>query len=86
MNTNLRGPYFLTQRLSRWMVELRKTLADYSPVIVNIVGVGMRIISQPGRLLFDEGWNCDDDATVRTGWRSLEFLSLRFDPELLKRT
>src|SRR6185503_14349551 len=36
MNTNLRGPYFLTQRLSRWMVELRKTLADYSPVIVNI--------------------------------------------------
>jgi NAD(P)-dependent dehydrogenase (short-subunit alcohol dehydrogenase family) len=39
MDTNLRGPYFLTQRLSRWMVELRKKLPDYSPVIVNISSV-----------------------------------------------
>jgi len=39
MNTNLRGPYFLTQRLSRWMVELGKKLTDYSPVIVNISSV-----------------------------------------------
>jgi 3-oxoacyl-[acyl-carrier protein] reductase len=48
MNTNLRGPYFLTQRLSRWMVELRKTLADYSPVIVNISSVSA-YASSPNR-------------------------------------
>lgn len=39
MNTNLRGPYFLTQRLARWMVELRKNVSGYSPVIVNISSV-----------------------------------------------
>jgi NAD(P)-dependent dehydrogenase (short-subunit alcohol dehydrogenase family) len=48
MNTNLRGPYFLTQRLSRWMIELRKTLADYSPVIVNISSVSA-YASSPNR-------------------------------------
>src|SRR4030095_6931285 len=48
MNTNLRGPYFLTQRLSRWMVELRKTLADYSPVILNISSVSA-YASSPNR-------------------------------------
>jgi len=48
MATNLRGPYFLTQRLSRWMLELRKTLADYSPVIVNISSVSA-YASSPNR-------------------------------------
>jgi len=48
MNTNLRGPYFLTQRLSRWMVELRKKLPDYSPVIVNISSVSA-YASSPNR-------------------------------------
>ena len=47
-NTNLRGPYFLTQRLSRWMVELRKKLPDYSPVIVNISSVSA-YASSPNR-------------------------------------
>jgi NAD(P)-dependent dehydrogenase (short-subunit alcohol dehydrogenase family) len=48
MATNLRGPYFLTQRLSRWMVELRKKLPDYSPVIVNISSVSA-YASSPNR-------------------------------------
>jgi 3-oxoacyl-[acyl-carrier protein] reductase len=48
MNINLRGPYFLTQRLSRWMVELHKTLPVYSPVIVNISSVSA-YASSPNR-------------------------------------
>ena len=48
MSINLRGPYFLTQRLSRWMVDLRRTLPDYSPVIVNISSVSA-YASSPNR-------------------------------------
>jgi len=48
MNTNLRGPYFLTQRLSRWMVELRKEVPNYSPAIVNISSVSA-YTSSPNR-------------------------------------
>jgi 3-oxoacyl-[acyl-carrier protein] reductase len=48
MNINLRGPYFLTQRLSRWMVELRQKQPDYSPVIVNISSVSA-YASSPNR-------------------------------------
>ncbi|MCI0423274.1 MAG: 3-ketoacyl-ACP reductase [Acidobacteria bacterium] len=48
MNTNLRGPYFLTQRLARWMVELRQQVANYSPVIVNISSISA-YTSSPNR-------------------------------------
>ena len=48
VNINLRGPYFLTQRLSRWMVDLRRTLPDYSAVIVNISSVSA-YASSPNR-------------------------------------
>lgn len=48
VNINLRGPYFLTQRLSRWMVDLLRTLPDYSPVIVNISSVSA-YASSPNR-------------------------------------
>jgi NAD(P)-dependent dehydrogenase (short-subunit alcohol dehydrogenase family) len=36
LSINLKGPYFLTQRVARWMIELQKTLDDYQPRIVNI--------------------------------------------------
>ncbi|MBM3803694.1 MAG: 3-ketoacyl-ACP reductase [Acidimicrobiia bacterium] len=39
MRINLRGPFFLTQRLARWMVKLRQTVIDYCPAIVNISSV-----------------------------------------------
>jgi NAD(P)-dependent dehydrogenase (short-subunit alcohol dehydrogenase family) len=39
INTNLRGPYFLTQRLARWMIELRGHIKNYSPVIINISSI-----------------------------------------------
>jgi 3-oxoacyl-[acyl-carrier protein] reductase len=38
---NLKGPYFLTQAVARWMVEQRAagTVANYQPAIVNITSV-----------------------------------------------
>ena len=39
IDTNLKGPYFLTQRLSRWMIELRQYIREYAPVIVNISSI-----------------------------------------------
>jgi NAD(P)-dependent dehydrogenase (short-subunit alcohol dehydrogenase family) len=38
---NLRGPYFLTQAVARWMIEQKASsnIADYSPAIVNITSV-----------------------------------------------
>lgn len=37
MNTNLKGPYFLTQAIANFMIELLKNnLPDYKPKIINI--------------------------------------------------
>jgi NAD(P)-dependent dehydrogenase (short-subunit alcohol dehydrogenase family) len=37
---NLKGPYFLTQAVARWMIELRESLgADYRPRIVNVSSI-----------------------------------------------
>lgn len=40
IGTNLKGPYFLTQAVARWMIEQRSGgVANYSPAIVNITSV-----------------------------------------------
>ncbi len=40
MDVNLKGPYFLTQRVARWMVDLGKRLGDgYAPTIVTISSI-----------------------------------------------
>ena len=41
VGVNLRGPYFLTQAVARWMIEQRlaNAVADYSPAIVNITSI-----------------------------------------------
>src|SRR5262249_49356822 len=36
---NLKGPYFLTQLVARWMIEQRKTSENFAGVIVNISSV-----------------------------------------------
>src|SRR5207247_1156360 len=37
---NLKGPYFLTQQVARWMVELRATLGpSYAPRIITISSI-----------------------------------------------
>jgi 3-oxoacyl-[acyl-carrier protein] reductase len=41
VGTNLKGPYFLTQEVARWMIEQRSSASidGYSPAIVNITSV-----------------------------------------------
>jgi 3-oxoacyl-[acyl-carrier protein] reductase len=41
IGVNLRGPYFLTQAVARWMIEQRSAgaIPDYRPAIVNITSV-----------------------------------------------
>jgi NAD(P)-dependent dehydrogenase (short-subunit alcohol dehydrogenase family) len=36
---NLKGPYFLTQLVARWMIEQRKANKDFAGVIVNISSI-----------------------------------------------
>ena len=41
ISVNLKGPYFLSQAVARWMIEQKKSeeLKDYSPAIINITSV-----------------------------------------------
>jgi 3-oxoacyl-[acyl-carrier protein] reductase len=39
MNINLKGPFFLTQAVARWMIELTDEDPDRFPVIVNIASL-----------------------------------------------
>jgi NAD(P)-dependent dehydrogenase (short-subunit alcohol dehydrogenase family) len=39
MRINLKGPYFLTQLVARWMIEQRQADASFSGVVVNVSSV-----------------------------------------------
>ncbi|MFX1464264.1 MAG: 3-ketoacyl-ACP reductase [Promethearchaeota archaeon] len=40
MGINLKGPFFLTQAIAKWMIELKKNLKDdYQPYIINISSI-----------------------------------------------
>ena len=40
MSINLKGPYFLTQAISKWMIQLREQLKNaYKPYIINISSI-----------------------------------------------
>lgn len=39
MNINLRGPYFLTRMVCRWMIEQRQSTADFGGCIINISSI-----------------------------------------------
>jgi NAD(P)-dependent dehydrogenase (short-subunit alcohol dehydrogenase family) len=40
MSINLKGPFFLTQAIAKWMIELKKTMKnDYQPYIINISSI-----------------------------------------------
>jgi len=45
MNINLKGPYFLTQAVAKWMIAQRQTNADFSGCIVNISSVSATVAS-----------------------------------------
>jgi len=53
ININLKGPYFLTQAVARWMAEEKEAFTDYRGCIINISSVsvvlrsiGVNIVSQ----------------------------------------
>jgi NAD(P)-dependent dehydrogenase (short-subunit alcohol dehydrogenase family) len=39
MSVNLKGPYFLTQTISNWMIELTEKMNIYEPYIINISSI-----------------------------------------------
>ncbi len=45
MGINLKGPYFLTQAVARWMVEQTRQSAEYRASIINISSVSATMIS-----------------------------------------
>ncbi len=45
MQTNLQGPYFLTQAIARWMIEQRADAPDFKGCIVNISSVSAVVAS-----------------------------------------
>ena len=62
---NLKGPYFLTQLVARWMVEQRKADADVPRRDrERLVGQRDRSLDQPRRLLHQQGRRRDGHAAV----------------------
>ncbi len=45
MKINLQGPYFLTQQVANWMVEQKKTHADFWGSIINITSISATVAS-----------------------------------------
>lgn len=45
INVNLKGPYFLTQAVARWMIEQREADAAFDGCIVNISSISAEIAS-----------------------------------------
>jgi 3-oxoacyl-[acyl-carrier protein] reductase len=45
MGINLKGPYFLTQEIARWMIEQKKTDDPFQACIINISSVSARVVS-----------------------------------------
>jgi 3-oxoacyl-[acyl-carrier protein] reductase len=45
IDVNLKGPYFLTQKTSNWMIEQKKTKADFKGCIINISSISATVAS-----------------------------------------
>ena len=45
LGINLRGPYFLTQAVARWMIEQQRAEDDFSGCIINITSVSSTLAS-----------------------------------------
>jgi NAD(P)-dependent dehydrogenase (short-subunit alcohol dehydrogenase family) len=45
LGINLKGPYFLTQSVARWMVEQGRTEAGYAGCIVNVTSISATVAS-----------------------------------------
>jgi NAD(P)-dependent dehydrogenase (short-subunit alcohol dehydrogenase family) len=45
IRTNLQGPYFLTQAVAKWMIEQKKTDANFAGCIVNVSSISATVAS-----------------------------------------
>lgn len=45
LSINLRGPYFLTQRVANWMVEQHRANGDFDGCIINITSISSTVAS-----------------------------------------
>lgn len=45
LTTNLKGPYFLTQAVARWMIEQKTQNADFQGMIINISSISATVAS-----------------------------------------
>lgn len=45
VRTNLRGPFFLTQAVARWMIEQKRATAAFAGCIINISSVSATMVS-----------------------------------------
>jgi len=45
LNVNLRGPFFLTQMIAKWMLEEKEHYPDWCPTIIFITSVSTEIVS-----------------------------------------
>ena len=43
--TNLKGPYFLTQKVANWMIDQKKTDTDFNGCIINISSMSSTVVS-----------------------------------------
>jgi NAD(P)-dependent dehydrogenase (short-subunit alcohol dehydrogenase family) len=43
--TNLKGPYFLTQDVANWMIELKKAEKDFNACIINVSSISATVAS-----------------------------------------
>lgn len=39
MDTNLRGPFFLTQKIAGWMIRQKEAFPDRNPIVINIASL-----------------------------------------------
>ncbi len=45
LSTNLQGPYFLTQKVARWMIDQGRKRADFTGCIINISSISATVAS-----------------------------------------
>jgi 3-oxoacyl-[acyl-carrier protein] reductase len=45
LSTNLKGPFFLTQKVAAWMIELRKVASSFRGCIINVGSVSATVAS-----------------------------------------
>ena len=52
LNTNLKGPYFLTQLVARWMIEQKNKKPKDAFSIINVSSVSATTAPETGGLLY----------------------------------